>query len=664
MKVTVHLISMPWARPTYPSIQTGALAAYLRQVQPSLDVFTYSAHLKIPYYVSLPHENNIGGIFLHYERFEEYPYLLAYLLDFYQFKNINFKTKRILQSRLLASVNRGIRGVTKIKDFDPLTLQNVKKLSHSTQRYLKESIGSKFSIDSVNVVGLTTNYNQVYASIYAIQYFVNKYPKYKFCFVLGGMSAALPNVVQLLADLKLPVYCVLGEGEIKLHKITQTIESKINKNMSNAEIKEIVLQADPGVFSPENPPSLWTKDKKLYASQLNNMDDLPLPDYTEFFQTLREVSSSDEDYIENRNSISLQAEGTRGCFAKCEFCGLNYLWQNFRKLNAPEVYSRFNELASTYNTTRINFVDNVCDTWAEHFADKVIASELHPTVFMEMRAHHPEEFWVKLAAAGVHEIQIGVEALASALLENSIRKGTRVYQNIVVQKLLSELGIESVSNLITHHPGSSVQDVEDTKRVIQHIPHLQEFGLPKFLLVMGSPLFEKISIESKMALKLNLRVKFPLLFKKYQVEFGYKTAPEIEVSKEVYKAWDDFVIWYAKHLKISKAEKPTCTVQALPNGKLQVIDTRFEKITEYFFEGDFAKIYTLCHQALSITQLIQQTCLEEKYIQSILDRFLEQKLIIHVDERYISLALRTKESIMRLALNRSQATQVFNQSQN
>jgi len=72
----------------------------------------------------------------------------------------------------------------------------------------------------------------------------------------------------------------------------------------------------------------------------------------------------------------------------------------------------------------------------------LIERKLRITAFMECRVHHPEVYWTKLALAGVEAIQVGIEALSPTLIR-SMNKGTRAKQNLLVQKWLKELGIES-----------------------------------------------------------------------------------------------------------------------------------------------------------------------------------------------------------------------------
>ena len=89
-------------------------------------------------------------------------------------------------------------------------------------------------------------------------------------------------------------------------------------------------------------------------------------------------------------------------------------------------------LTSTCRTAQVVFVDNVCDTVGRAVCADARAGGIRLKLFMELRANHPEHFWTLLALAGLESVQVGVEAIASPLL-NAIGKGTRVMHNLATQ---------------------------------------------------------------------------------------------------------------------------------------------------------------------------------------------------------------------------------------
>jgi len=94
-----------------------------------------------------------------------------------------------------------------------------------------------------------------------------------------------------------------------------------------------------------------------------------------------------------------------------------------------------------------------------------------------------------MQAAGTHEVQIGIEALSTRLLKK-LNKGTTAIQNLEIMKHCEELGIQNVSNLILHFPGSDHQDVEETLQNLEFALPFRPLRFVHFWLGLGSPVWQ------------------------------------------------------------------------------------------------------------------------------------------------------------------------------
>ena len=86
------------------------------------------------------------------------------------------------------------------------------------------------------------------------------------------------------------------------------------------------------------------------------------------------------------------------------------------------------------------------------------------------KSGRPPTSWSELkvmAKAGMQEVQIGIEALSTPLLKK-LHKGTSAIQNLEIMKSCETLGIENISNLILHFPGSDERDVALTLQSIEY----------------------------------------------------------------------------------------------------------------------------------------------------------------------------------------------------
>jgi len=105
MHTRLHLISMPWANPSMPSIQNGVLKAYVDSVLGDrVETFAYSAFARILV------EETRSGVVDHYEtlqEYEEYPYFLMFLKRYLRRKP---GVAQVSVDRLLRRVNANIDG--------------------------------------------------------------------------------------------------------------------------------------------------------------------------------------------------------------------------------------------------------------------------------------------------------------------------------------------------------------------------------------------------------------------------------------------------------------------------------------------------------------------------------------------------------------------------
>lgn len=626
MKTKVHLISMPWATPVFPSIQTGVLKSYIDSVfKDKIVTNTYSGHLQIMFDIAQ------SKLFSFYEDFNNEGELLYYFVYAQTFLkgqgpsvNSDLKKFNIMLKKM------GRRTVSQ-------TLLN--RIAKATRDYLDRVVIPEIQVDACNVVGFSMNYNQVYPSLYAAKYLREKCKNTNLQFLYGGSSAAFPHTLKLLEKLELPGYCVVGEGEKKLESfLGNLLELGNSENFTPPN----------GFFCTRDADSLYEIPKEVYENQILNITQLPIPDYDEYFSLLPNMINEVESIKDS--SFSMLFEGTRGCFAKCDFCGLNFLWKGFRKVPSEIILEKIERLVEKYGINNVQFVDNVCDTWAEDFAERLIAERRQLASMMELRAHHPEAYWTKLALSGVSEIQVGVEALAPNLLRQ-MNKGTHVIQNLRCQKYLKELGITSVSNLIIDHPKSTLEDVAETKRIVEQIPHWGQFNTSKFVLSSGSPMYNLLTLDQKKALK---PIRYAFLSPKAKALQAFaafewpKDAP-ISIGPGVINAWGSFKMWYGELEK--KNSSGTLIAKKSASGRFLILDTRWGQSNTYWLNQEQSYFLDLCQRGLNFETLRLESCYSKEVCEKILSEVIEFKIVLFADDHYLSLNIRDKAELIQNYLN-------------
>ena len=571
MRVRTHLIAMPWARPDIPSIQIASLKAHLDgALSRREDCRAYSAFFSIlhdfrgPAFLRLFHAASVYG---------EYVYLPLYLR---RFGPPEYRGRPAIARLLKAIREPGVR---------PLSLSVLDGLERATRGFLDRHVAPNLIARGLNLVGFSMNYDQVYASLYAAEHLRRRFPERHFLFVFGGSSASLPTVYNLLTDLGVPGVVVVGEGEKKLELLVRTFQERPLAEGRTALAQ--VAGLDPGIIVIGEKVDFGSRNPAHYATQLKSLDQIALPDYDDFFAALRRACADEQSYAAFREATEVLVEGSRGCFGKCNFCAMNRSWHGFRKRSADRIVRDTLALTRKYRTSRVQFIDNVCDTWAEDYARILVPQGIRQQSVMELRANHPEQFWTLLALAGVWSIQVGVEALSSPLLK-AMGKGTRAVQNLAAHKYQAELAITSGSNLIAEHPGSTLADIDETRRIVEQIPHWGPFALSRFRLMAGSPLYEGLNEQERAGLRPIRSYRLPPGAARYALEFSFEVPERLKLGRDVLRAWSSFKRDYERELARHAARRPRLDLERVGPDTLRITDSRAGEMLCHEFSGDAA----------------------------------------------------------------------------
>jgi radical SAM superfamily enzyme YgiQ (UPF0313 family) len=630
MRVRTHLISMPWAQPDAPSIQLASLKAHLDGARSRRsDCRAYSAFFSILHDFRGP---AFQGFFQDVSVYNEYAYLPLYLRRF----GPSEYRGRPAVARLLKAIRApGIK---------PLSLSVLNGLERATCGFLDRQVAPNLIARGLNLVGFTLNYDQVYASLYAAEHLRRRCAERNLLFVYGGSSASLPTVYTLLTDLGVPGVVVVGEGEKKLELLVRTFQEQSLAEGRTA--LAAVAGLDPGIVVIGEKVDFSSRNPARYATQMKSLDDLALPDFDEYFAALRRASADEKTYTAFRKVTDVLVEGSRGCFGRCDFCALHRSWHGFRKRSADHVVRDTLALTRKYRTSHVQFTDNVCDAWAGDYARILVQKGIRQQSVLELRAAHPEQFWTLLALAGVECIQVGVEALSSALL-SAMGKGTRAVQNLAAHKYLAELGITSGSNLITEHPASTLADVDETRRIVEQIPHWGPFRLSRFRLMAGSPLYEGLSKQERAELRPDYSFRLPSGAARYALEFSFEMPERLKLGREIRRAWLSFKRDYERERARHATRQPRLDLARVGSDRLRITDSRDGKMSYHDVSGAAARIYDACHSGLKLGEIARTTGLSSESVSAELERFLRAKIVVQVDDSYLSLATRPRDELLR-----------------
>jgi ribosomal peptide maturation radical SAM protein 1 len=273
------------------------------------------------------------------------------------------------------------------------------------------------SIDwgAYRVVGFSSTFQQNTASFALARRIKEKYPDVTI--LLGGSNFDDEMGLEFVHAIEAIDYAVIGEGDIAFPSILLALQEGRDP------------LTIPGVVGKRNGR---VNQAAGIRSQLRQMDELPMPDYHDFYTRRALLTLPDGEEWEE---MSLPFESARGCWwgekHHCTFCGLNALGMNFRSKSIDHMIDELTEMSRAYGKFDFSAVDNIIEPryLKSLFSKLNEAGGMDYTFFYEVKANMSREQIKTLSIGGVKAIQPGLESLSSHVLE-LMNKGVKAIQNV------------------------------------------------------------------------------------------------------------------------------------------------------------------------------------------------------------------------------------------
>ncbi len=461
--VKLLLVATPWQLFNRPSIQLGALKAFMQKEVPGLEVqalhpyLSYAARLGFPDYHIISQSSwaseAVGA---------------SMLCD----EEGTIERCREVFCDALKRRGAGAR----------LSNAGLSDLFHKARHLFSEHLQEFTEClrgDGLKLAGFTACLNQFAASLYAARLFKRRFPNVPV--VLGGTSCSGTIAPSLLASFPQIDYVISGEGELPLLALYKHLtEGKAGETSDDALPRAVFSRDRIDGTDPAGGESL--EARQGFMLQVSSMDELPVPDFDDYFRELGELPASE------RFHPVLPVEASRGCWwGRCRFCNLNLQWRGYRAASVSKVAKDIDRLASRYRCIDFAFMDNVLPRrQAAALFEKLAQHNRDYRIFAELRAVHSRAEYEVMAAGGLKTLQVGIEALSDSLLKR-LGKGSSVIANIAAMRHAFEAGIELDANLIVHFPGSTEEEAGESLKILEFVWPYRPLRTVSFWLGHGSP---------------------------------------------------------------------------------------------------------------------------------------------------------------------------------
>lgn len=343
-------------------------------------------------------------------------------------------------------------------------------------------------------------------------------------------------------------------------------------------VPELIGALDNGLSPAHIRGLLWRNDEDAIQSggdalPFSDLDSLPLPDYTSYFEAL--------DGVSYRSDIqpTVFLEQSRGCWwgqkHHCTFCGLNSYGMVYRKKSDDRCLEELRQFCTKYPSTTVHYADNILDMQKfDGFLKQVRDEDLGVSLFFEIKSNVSKDKLKALSDAGTYSVQPGIENFSDKVLKE-MRKGVRGLQNVQCLKWCRQYDIEATWNLLYGFPGETKDDFVTNLEIMKSITHLDRPQcVDKIIMQRFSPNYDQALALGFMNVRPQLAYEYvydlpneELAEICYAFDFDYAKPPD--VSKEL----DDLIGF--DQMWADSSDPGTIAYMQLNDGGALVVDTRF-----------------------------------------------------------------------------------------
>jgi ribosomal peptide maturation radical SAM protein 1 len=327
--------------------------------------------------------------------------------------------------------------------------------------------------DQPKIVGLTSVFQQHAASLSLAKRI--KLARPDVTIVMGGANCEGVMGAETVRQFPFVDAVVSGEGDV--------IFPQLVRRLLNGEAFSDLV----GVRTAASVPAEFMFGRFPNTPSISNMDDLPHPDYAGYFEQFR-ASRFARDW-----EPTISFETSRGCWwgekAHCTFCGLNGGTMAYRSKSPARALSEVTALARRHPRADLQAVDNILDMkYFDEFLPALAKERLKVGIFYETKSSLTKPQLRTLRAAGVREIQPGIESLDDSILK-LMRKGVTGLQNIQLLKWCMELDVTPQWNLLWGFPRERPDAYATMAQLVPLLTHLTPPHLSSVRLDRFSPYF-------------------------------------------------------------------------------------------------------------------------------------------------------------------------------
>jgi len=499
-----------------------------------------------------------------------------------------------------------------------------------------------------DIVGFTASYQQTMPSLCLAKRLKRLRPEITIAF--GGAACEGSMGPELLRQFPEIDYVFSGEADRTLPAMVRSLTAGRLKNAPGLRSRGAAegQKLDGGRQRHEGgaEPSTARRCIGWESGPVENLDEFPYPDFDDFFARLARSPLFGEI------APLLVFETSRGCWwgkkCRCTFCGLNGDRLGFRSKTPDRMIDELRHLVNRYGIRRACATDNIFDPrYFRSLLPMLQRAGLDLSLCFELKTNLSREQVDALCRAGLSAAQLGIESLSTLTLE-LMGKGVTAIENVQTLRRLAEVGVTAQWNLLYGFPG---EDPAEYARMAALVPSLYHLAPPqtagRVRADRFSPYFDTPGRYGIVNLRPHRAFQYvypfsPDVLGRLAYYFDYDYADGRDPRRYVGPLLDAVAIWQRLPGSV------TLRSWDRPDGVLLVTDTRpGADVFQRRLMGVERAIYRFCDTGRTLPEIVAHVAAtlgasdaNESAIGARLAAWVAARLMVHLDDRYLSLALR------------------------
>jgi len=311
----------------------------------------------------------------------------------------------------------------------------------------------------------------------------------------------------------------------------------------------------------------------------------------------------------------------------------------FRAKDVDNVVEQLEALSRRYGIFDFNAIDNIISPeYIDKLFGRLAEARTDIRLHYEVRPNLTRAQLKQMRAGGLFSIQPGVESLSTHVLK-LMRKHTTGMRNLELIKWCTYYGINNLYNILLRFPGETAEDYRLQCEIIPKIHHWQPpWAIARARADRGSPMFTEP--ESQAITRLSPSACYDFLFPKdrfdlRRVSYYFDHDMNETVGDDGYEEIFERVwVWQRRW---RESPRPSLSYRK-SWATIRIEDRRKARALTLTCSDERAALYEYCADAHTRKE-IGARFEDAPWIDEVLGEFTDRDLMIHLDNRYLSLAL-------------------------